>query len=374
MKNVSSPVRVLHILNSMNPGGTENVIMNYYRNIDLSTVQFDFLLTDNGFSFFEPEIIGMGGRIYRVPKLRLSNPFPYLFSVNVFLKEHPYYQIVHSHTSSKSFFPLLIAKINSVPIRISHSHSTSSGNGVAGVLLRVLKPFLRLVATDYLACGEAAAQWLYGKSVNSVKIFRNVINAERFSYNPSIRTKMRQELGLSEDTLVIGHVARFNYAKNNAFTVDVFKEVLKKFPNSKLLLIGDGYLRKDIEKLVKESGIQGSVIFTGVVPNVYDYEQAMDCFMLPSFYEGLPLSLIEAQTSGLKCFVSEFVPRESSVTDLVSFLSLKDSFSYWADAILSTYGYSRQSSIDQIRVAGYDAKTSSEVLQQFYLNRLKSSI
>ncbi|MBQ6185623.1 MAG: glycosyltransferase family 1 protein [Bacteroidales bacterium] len=363
------PIRVLHILHSMNRGGAENAIMNYYRHIDRDKVQFDFLLTASGKCHFEDEILGLGGRVFRIPLLKILNPFSYVKALSGFFRDHPEYRIVHSHTSSKSFVPLLIAKRAGIKVRISHSHNSKSEEGIRGRIRNAMKLPLLWVATDYCACGEEAAKWLYGDKVfesGKVHIVPNVIDACIFSFSQETRANMRSFLGISESTFVIGNVARFFHQKNHDFIVSVFDSLHKKYVDSKLLLVGDGELREEIENKVRDLGIDDSVIFVGSVPNVADYEQAMDVFLLPSFNEGIPLSLIEAQVAGLCCFASEGVPRESDKTGLVSFLPLEKGADYWASRVLECHGDPRTSRVDDIVKSGYDAPTSARCLQAFY--------
>lgn len=368
------PIRVLHILHSMNRGGAENALMNYFRNIDRSKVQFDFLITDSDKCHFEEEINALGGKVYRIPLLKMSNPFPYLNALKLFFKEHSEYKIVHSHTSSKSVFPLWIAMRYGVPVRLSHSHNTQSEKGFKGFLRNCLMPLLKRVATDWLSCGANAAKWLYGSKAldaGKVKIFHNVIEAEKFVYNGEIRDRIRQELGITEDVFLIGHTARFGYQKNHSFDVDLMVELKQIYPNTKIIEIGLG-VEEGIGSLAKQKGVYNDFIFTGVVSNVYDYEQAMDAFILPSFFEGLPLSIIEAQVSGLPCFTTKgTVSYECSVTDLVTYLPLEDGARVWAKKIIMSKGNVRKDRYDEIVKAGYDASHSARKLQEFYLGKIK---
>ena len=365
------PIRVLHILHSMNRGGAENAIMNYYRHIDREKVQFDFLLTEPSKCQFEDEILSLGGRVFRVPRLTIRNPFPYLVGVWRFYKSHPEYKIVHSHTSSKSFFPLLIAKLIGIPVRICHSHNTKSEAGLGGFFRNCLKFPLKRVATHFCACGVEAAIWLYGKKYfnnGRVLIVPNVIEAELFSFSKERRYEIRNLLGIPESTVVLGCTARFSFQKNHRFLLCVFNEFNKLVRDSVLLLLGGGELRFEIENQVQELGLSDRVHFVGTVPNVSDYVQAMDFFILPSINEGIPLSLIEAQVSGLRCFVSEGVPRESDKTGLVSFLPLEKGVSFWTSRILNEISYQRRSHIDDITIAGYNAAISALRLQEFYIS------
>lgn len=366
------PIRVLHILHSMNRGGAENAIMNYYREFDRNTVQFDFLLTDSKKCDFEDEIISQGGRIYRVSPLRLSNPLPYIKDVTNFLKKHREYSIIHSHTSSKSVIPLTIAKALRFPVRISHSHNSKSEAGVMGIVRNILKPWLKVSANVYMSCGEQASEWLYGKTYSvtgKVKIIRNVISAEKFRYNKNIRKEIRDKYNISSDTFVVGHVARLCEEKNHRFGLDILKELLRIHPNTIYMIVGEGPLRDDLLSYAKSIKVDHALKMIGLVQNVYDYEQAFDAFILPSFYEGLPLSIIEAQVSGLPCFTTQgTVSSECSVTDLVHYLPLSIGADKWAVEILSHLQDNRVDRYEEIKNAGYDAKNSAASLQNIYLH------
>ncbi len=363
------PIRVLHILHSMDRGGAENSIMNYYRNIDHCLVQFDFLLTTPNQCHFEAEIIAFGGKVFRVPLPKVLKLFPYIKAVSHFLQSHREYHIVHSHTSSKSFLPLMVAKVIGVPVRICHSHNTRTEKGWSGLIRNILKIPLKKVATHFFACGEEAARWLYGDSMvdsGRVLIMPNVIECNKFIYDRSLRENVRSQLKVSDNSLLLGCVARFSPQKNHRFLISVFYSFHKKYPDSVLVLIGDGELKGEIKHLIHAAGLDSSVLFLGVVPNVGDYLQAIDFFLMPSFYEGLPLSIIEAQISGLRCFASTGVPAEADKTGLVSFLPLDKGPYYWVDRISEAVGYVRTNHFKDLVDSGYDALTSAVWLQKFY--------
>lgn len=371
---MNQPVRILQILHSMNRGGAENALMNYYRHIDRSKVQFDFLLTEQEKCQFEDEIISLGGRVYRIPLLRIGNPFPYLKGVRNFFKSHPEYKVVHSHTSSKSVFPLLMAKMSGIDVRISHSHSSMAEKGIIGKIRILLMPFLKLVASDLFTCGEQAGVYLYGENAyksGKVKLYRNVIEADLFKLSQERRHFIRHSLDIDEDTFVVGHTARFDPVKNHKFDVDILVELKKLHPKSKLLEVGLG-VKEGIFEYAIEKGVIDDIIFVGVVNNVYDYEQAMDVFILPSFNEGLPLSIVEAQVSGLPCFTTKgTVSYECSVTDLVTYIPLEDGAKAWAETIIATKDNVRKDRYNEIVKVGYDASHSARDLQEFYLSKIK---
>ena len=266
-----------------------------------------------------------------------------------------------------------IAKLAGIPVRIAHSHNTKSEHGIAGVIRDFLKWPLKKVATHFFACGEMAAKWLYGDSflkAGKVIVLPNVIETTRFVYNETLRQEMRDKLCLSPSASLIGCTARFDVQKNHTFLIDVFKEINKLVPESRLLLVGNGPLYQQIVDKIDDLGLRDKVILTGVIPNVADYEQAMDVYVMPSLFEGLPLSVIEAQISGLRCFVSDNVPSETDISGLVDFIPLAKGADQWARQIVNGLNYNRCSPMEKVRKAGYDALTSSHKLQEFYLSAL----
>lgn len=366
-------IRVLHILHSMNRGGAEVMLMNYYRNIDHSRVQFDFLLTEQKRCLFEDEIESLGGRVFRVPMLRMSNPLPYINGVKRFFGEHPEYKIVHSHTSSKSAVPLWIAKKCGIPVRVAHSHNNKSEEGVSGWVRNFLKIPLKNVATDFFACGEEAAKWLYGMEMwnsGNVKIMANAILVEKYEYNAGQRMNMRDKYAILPTTLVLGMVARFSRQKNHMFVLDLIKVLKERGCDVKVLFVGDGELKNEITQRVEKLYIKDNVVMTGVVSDVYNYLQAMDVVLMPSFNEGLPVSLIEVQANGLHCVASDRVPPEVNVTGNVIFLPLE--VNKWSDCILTNqeqYMARDEGAQEKVRRAGYDIKKASKELEGWYVKK-----
>lgn len=366
---MKKPLRILQIVQSMNCGGIETMLMNVYRNIDRSIVQFDFMLSCSEKSDYEDEILKLGGKIYRMSSISLFSPNKYLTDVDKFFKTHAEYIIVHSHMNAVSALPLYIAKKNNIPIRICHSHTTNA-NGVKGILKWMLKYVLKYVANNYFACSKDAGKFLYGKSFfykPKCYILNNAIDSQKYIYNPIVKLKLSKQFNIEGKT-VIGHVGRFNPVKNHMFILEIFKLVHDKNQNTVLMLVGDGELRTRIEEKISALKLVDSVILTGVVSNVYDYLQVMDFYLFPSFFEGLGMSLIEAQASGLKCFVSSEVPAESSVSDLVEFISLSQKADFWAEKILSIESnYERKNMLSNIQKVGYDVKITSKWLQNYYI-------
>lgn len=343
--------------------------MNVYRNIDRSKLQFDFLLHAKDEGDYESEIKKMGGKIFRTASRR-EGFRKNRRDLNDFFRQHPDYKIVHQHVSSASYIePLKIAKRHGVPVRILHSHNIRQQGILHHLMHHKNRPFLHKIATDFFACSNLAAEWLLPNKLvklKKYKLINNAIEVDKFMFNQEKREMLRARLGLG-DCFVIGHIGRFSPQKNHHFLLDIFTEVYKRDSSSRLLLVGDGILRNEIESIAMERGLFNKIVFAGVTPNVGDYLSAMDSFVLPSKYEGLGLSLIEAQTSGLRCFASkDVVPNEVNVTGLVEFIGLDKPAEYWSETILAQKNYNRSSKATSISKAGYNAKQEAKRLQDWY--------
>ena len=361
-------IRVLHIVTHMNRGGLETMIMNYYRHIDRSRLQFDFLVHRSNMADYDEEILSMGGKIYRLSPLNPLDP-RYLRSLDTFFAEHKEYRIVHCHLDCMAGIPLKYAKKHGVPVRIAHSHNSNQTKDAKYILKLFYKRNIVKYANRLFACGDDAGKWMFG--TDDFTVLNNAIDAAVYSYSVETARAVRAELGICCDAVVVGHVGRFCPPKNHSFIIRVFAEVLKKRPDAVLLLVGEGELRADAEKLVGELGIRRNVIFTGLRSDVPRLLQAMDVFLFPSVYEGLPLSIVEAQAAGLPCLISDKVPIECKKTDLVQQMSLEESPEVWADAVLSVANNQRKNTLEDIRRAGFDVRENAQWLQDFYLDQEK---
>ena len=365
--NTDEPIRIAQIGGKMNNGGVETVVMNYYRNIDRSRVQFDFII--DGDSKHPPieEIEQLGGRAYIVTPYK--NLIKYIFQVYRVIKNNNY-KIVHSHLNTMSVFPLLAAFLAGARVRIVHNHSTAVKGEPKTLLKNLLKPLAKIFATHYFACSEHAGRWLFGDECfekGSVKIVNNAIDLNKFKFNKSTRAIIRAELGI-EDKLVIGHVGRVVYPKNHDFLIDIFEQIYKRDKNTRLLLVGEGNLKDNILKKIKALNLENAILFLGVIDDVASIYQAMDAFVLPSLYEGFGMVGIEAQAAGIKLFCSEAVPEEVKVSDLVEFISLERPAEYWAQRILQNINieYERLQYNEQVGSAGYDIQAEAERLLNSY--------
>lgn len=367
---INGPIRVLHVLGRLDRGGAETMVMNLYRNIDRSKIQFDFMVHTSEDCDYDEEIIALGGKIYSISAYSGKNHFEYKKEWHNFFQEHTEYKIVHGHVRSTAAIYLKIAKKHGM-VTIAHSHNTSSGKGISATAKNIMQYPIRHTADYLLACSEYAGEWLFGKRVkdkNNFFILKNAINAEEFIYDEATRNEIRKELGI-ENKFILGNVARFHEQKNHTFLIDVFKNVHDKNNESVLLLVGQGDLKQEIKDKVSDLGLTDSVIFTGVRSDVPDLLQVMDVFVFPSLYEGLGIVAVEAQAAGLKCVVADSVPKEAFVTDLISSVSLKDSSDIWADRILKETTYDRRNTYQEIYDSGYEVKDTSKWIESFYISK-----
>lgn len=360
--------RILYISGGiLHRGGVESFMMNYYRHFDHSKLQVDFIVHGPEKGYYDDEILSLGGKIYHVPVKSID----YRGNINALRKifVSGEYNVIHSHMDAMSYVPLQLAKEMGIPNRIAHSHNTNflTNNPLKILLNKYARFKLRSCATHYQACSVLAGEWLFGKGLmksQKVTLVNNAIELAKFQFMPEIRAQMRTELSI-ESNFVIGHVARFDDQKNHEFLIDIFSEIIKKNKKAKLVLVGEGYLKNNIEKKVKTLLLENHVLFLGSRPDVDQLLNAFDVFVLPSKFEGLPVCLIEAQANGLPILVSDVVSKEVAITDLVSFKSLQDANS-WIEGILNAQ---RKETLyyDQISEKGYNIDLESHKLQDFYL-------
>lgn len=368
-----NPIRVLHVVGIMNIGGLETLIMNLYRNIDREKIQFDFLVHKEDIGAYEKEILELGGRVHRIKHVNKVGPIRYSKGLYEFFKKHSEYEIIHSHMNAMSGIILREAKKAGKPIRISHSHSSYPKMGIfEGIYKRYCKIFINKNTTHKFACSKLAGDWLYG-SCNQVTILNNGIELDKFKYDISKNLKKRKELNVEADTFVVGHIGSFRLAKNHNFIIKVFNEIKKSCPNSILILVGDGELRDDIYKQANMFSLESSIKFLGIREDVYELLKMFDVLLFPSIYEGFPVTLIEAQASGLKCVVSDSITKEVNMDlNLIKFFSLDKSSQEWAKEIINIdKGYDRKLIKNELKDKGYDIKDIANFIENTYLNELK---
>ncbi|MCR4904150.1 MAG: glycosyltransferase family 1 protein [Butyrivibrio sp.] len=399
------PVRVLQVFGRVGLGGAESRIMDLYRNIDRSKVQFDFLVHHSARAtgkkmptseelmavreqeYFDEEIKSLGGNIYVIPRFEGFNILSYKKAVDNFFKLHQNeWVFVQGHITSTCAIYLPIAKKYGAKAVASHVRSAGTDPGIKGLATKFLRIPLRKKGTvDYsIACSREAGIAVYGQQMmneGNVKVIPNAINVERYSYNEEVRNKIRNDLDI-QDAFVIGHVGRFHYAKNHEFMIKVFKTLLDKLSGVergryRLMLLGEGELMDASKAQVKELGIEENVMFMNNKSNIYDYYQVMDYFLFPSRYEGLPGTVVEAQAAGLKCLISDTITRDVDVTDLVERMSIEELPEKWADRIYediihpgdiaSDRKKSSTKLLNQIKEAGFDSKAQAKMMTNLYL-------
>lgn len=374
-------IKVLHVKMKLSSDGATAIILNWARELK-EEVEFDWLLSTDQGNDWAYKFEELGSKVYTLPitgKGSLNKKIKKFKRYTKFLKEN-HYDIIHIDTDSLRRLDVLIyALFVGVPCRIMHSHNSMSedcGNTLKFEFIREIRKFMiGLLGTDFLACSSIAAEWLFPKRIaKKAQILKNGIYTEKFKFNENNRKKIREQLGI-KDEILLGHVGRFCEQKNHRFLIDVFKNVLGKEKNYKLLLIGAGPLEDEVANQVRTYGISDNVIFLGTTDCVEKYMSAMDLFILPSTFEGLGIVNIEAQASGLYCIASDAVAKEAKVTKHMEFISLNDGPERWADKILERSQdisiLCRQDMWKDVANAGYDIKSSAKKLLELYKQKIK---
>lgn len=371
---MTKPIHVLHVLGGVGLGGAESRIMDLYRQMDRNEIQFDFLVHCNDLNrkpqFYDEEILALGGHIYVLPKFKVYNYFTYRKAVQAFFAAHREFRVVQGHMTSTAAIYLPIAKRFGVPVTVAHARNAGVVKGPKGIATRLFRRGLADKADVLFACSKLAGEDVFGKKAmedGRVKIIHNAIDVKRFAFDERKRQETRDALGIA-DKLVLGHVGRFDYQKNHPYLLEVFAAVCKERPDAALLLLGDGADRSVMEERCRELGIADRVKFLGNRKDAERFYQAMDVFLLPSFFEGLPGVLVEAQAAGLKCIVSDTVTREAQATDLVTYLSIEDAPEVWAQEILRQSDYVRRDTAGDLRTEGFDVRSQAESYRKFYLS------
>lgn len=371
-KNI--PIRVLQIGMTKNIGGLETYLMQQFDHLDKTKVTYDFVnITSEDEIVFRDKILQIGSHIYGV-RSRHSNPIRHYWQWLVLLHRiaKNYKAIVLNSNSITYVFPIFIARFFGIPMRIMHSHNAGFEQKIGFAKKAIMKMnrfLLRWGATDYFACSQLAGKWMFDKKT-PFTIIPNAIDCNKFQFNPEVRSEMRKSLNI-ENKFVVGHVGRFTYQKNHGFLIDVFSEIHKINPKAVLLLIGDAVgdmsYYENVKQKVEQYSLTECVQFLGMRNDVPLLMQAMDCFALPSRFEGLPVVGIEAQAAGLPCFFSNTITREVGLTGLAHFISLEDPSAKWAEKITAVNAVNREKAANQVRLAGYDIESVVQKMQNFYL-------
>lgn len=363
-------IKVMHAVSIMNRAGQETFIMNMYRNIDRSEIQFGFQCSVSGIGDFDEEIKVLGGEIYHLEENRCRIPFlKYINDIWIqyrFFKEHKDYEVYHIHTyhAFNAWLSIVGAKLAGIEKVVLHSHNTF---GMHPQLHKIFRYFLKYMKIERLACSEMAAEWMYGKKeLKKIKIINNGIDAEAFVFQHKKREDKRRELGIDKK-LVIGHIGRFMPQKNHKFLIEIFEEIVKKDNRGILLLIGVGELQQEIEKLVEEKGLTDKVRFMGVRTDIKELLWAMDLFLFPSLYEGLSVVAIEAQAAGVPVLASDTLTEETKVTECMQFYSLEKSTEEWAEQAIKMTKEEHKNTVESIKNAHYDMKENIGIMEKIYL-------
>lgn len=370
---MQQPIRVLHVLGTTNLGGAESRIMDLYRHIDREKIQFDFLVHTNKEGFFDREIIQMGGNIYRLPSFRIYNYLAYKKACRNFFKKNNDYRAVQGHMTSTASIYLPLAKKAGIPVTIAHARSAGVDKGLKGTLTKWLRRNLYKHCDYMFACSDLAAKAVFGENTyarGKVVLLPNAVDTKEFAYNEVPRDEIRKEYDL-EGMTVIGHVGRFHYAKNHEFLLDIFADYYRENKKARLFLLGDGPRRSGMEERAKELKIDSAVIFAGNQNPVAPYYQAMDAFVFPSRFEGMPGTVVEAQAAGLPCLISDAITEQVKATDLVEFMSLEQNAEKWAEKLqrmLSAKPAREEKRlINDISKTYYDVNEQVKWYEKFYL-------
>lgn len=368
--------RVLHIVGGMGKGGTETMLMNIYRKIDRNRIQFDFLYTTNEETYYDKEISKLGGNIFRIDTLSILNINKMVNQICDIIKQNGPYKVIHAHTLFNCGIAMKAAKRNGIDIRISHAHTTADNEIglVRKIYIYLMRRLIINNSTNLLACSDLAGEYLFGaENIKSDKytMFPNLISYENIiDINYKDVEKFRIENKLQEDDLVIGHIGTFKESKNQKFLLKIVNVLKEKNKNIKLLLVGDGSMRDELETMCSDLDISNEVIFTGTRDDIDVILNSMDVFVFPSTFEGLGLVLLEAQAAGLPCVVSEAIQPEADLKlGLFSKLNLSDGAEFWANKIIEVYGKketNKQKILDAFDKQGYSTEKCISKLLSIY--------
>ena len=351
--------RVLCILANMNAGGAETFLMKIYRQLDRTKYEIDFCINVPDKCFYEDEITSLGGKIYRIPSK--SESFQ-LYKKKLFdvVNSNGYKHVLRIASNGASFIDLKIAKKAGASVCAVRSSNSSDGKGIK---LKLAHRIGRVLYGKYvdvkIAPSDLAAIYTFGEQAyknGEVNILHNALDLEVYKFESAERKRIRAEFGIKESEILCGHVGRFSPQKNHEFLIDIFSELCKEHPNNKLLLVGNGELEEEIREKCAEKGMLDKVIFAGVRSDIPAVLSAMDIFVFPSFYEGMPNTVIEAQSTGLPCIVSDTITKEAKITDIVSYVSLNESTAVWASIVskLAELAVDRETYHTLMKNSGYD--------------------
>ncbi|MBR6531384.1 MAG: glycosyltransferase family 1 protein [Clostridia bacterium] len=372
---MSDPIRILNLFTIMNRGGAETMVMNYYRSIDRTRVQFDFMVHRQERGAYDDEIEALGGRIYRMPPVQPGHFGEYKKAAARFFDEHKEYSVIHSHMSELGYFVFREAKARGIKCTVCHAHNAPHFRDetvvekLKDVVRNYFKHRIRKYTDHKFICGVEAGEWLFGsESKKDFVMMNNAVDASRFAWSEERSKQLKEKFGL-DGKFVVCHVGRFNAQKNHSFLVEIFKNVYAANPDSCLLLVGAGDLEEKVRQQVNNAGLTDCVRFMGLRDDVNEIMIASDVFLFPSLYEGLPVTLVEAQSSGIKCVISDTIPADCRITQNIDVVSLQKPARQWAEKVLEyADGYPRKNTFEEIAAAGFDIRENAKWLEEFYIN------
>ena len=369
-------VRVLHYVGYMKRGGMETMIMNLYRAIDTTEVQFDFAVHGDEKGDFADEIIARGGAFYHFPHMR-KNPAAYRKAWRAFWKKNGHmYTAFHMHTNSlANFIAFEEACRAGVPVRIIHSHSSYAAKGKLQLINNVLHALhqkkAKKMATHLFACSDKAAAWLFGGMTLGklkVQIIKNGVDLAQFRYDEQRRQTLREALGLTGKK-VIGHVGAFLPVKNHSFLVEVVEAAYRKDDAVRAVFVGDGPLFEQIREKINQKGLEDVILLLGLRSDVNELLSALDLFVMPSLYEGLPVSLVEVQANGLPALVSDSITRDVKFLDSFNYMALSDGPEAWGQCCIDLINADiRTNDVQPVADNGFDIKQTAEIYKNVLLN------
>ena len=364
-------IRVLQVIGVMDRGGAETMVMNLYRAVDRTKIQFDFLVHEQREGDYDAEIRKLGGRFFRLPRYNVLNAGSYRKQVRTFFAEHPEYRVVHGHIGSCAPIYLSEAK-RAGAYAIAHSHSQNYYGGPAGLAFKVMTRPVRGVADYFMACSREAGLDRFGTAIvegDRFAIIPNGIDVERYRCDQASHEQAKVALGLAGHPVVC-HTGRLIPVKNHAFMLDAFARVHERSPEAVLVCAGRGELESQLKERAAELGLSDAVRFLGVVSNVPEVLRAADAFVFPSVKEGLPLAVVEAQAAGLPATISTGVPDLALVSDRARRIPLDEGVDAWASFVLDDLAAAvvrpRTDAADQVRAHGFDIVETAARLSGFY--------
>lgn len=365
--------KVLLFVDRMRVGGIQVLLVNLLEHFNQNEIQYDLLVLDDSEHYdLEAKAIEAGATIHKLDNVWVRNPQDYVTyckAVDQFFQEHHDYMAVHINTGPKNYFVLKYAKKYGIPVRIAHSHNTGyqTNSKAQQILGNLFKSKLKKYATDYVACSQIAGEWMFGKDAEML-VLPNGVDLEKFQYRQEVRARVRKELGI-EDAFVVGNVGRFTVQKNHTYLLEIFAELYRRNPKAVLLLAGIGETQADMEAKAKALGIEEQVKFLGFRTDVSDIIQGMDLFLMPSLYEGFPVTAVEAQCAGLTCVFSDTITREAKILENATYVSLEASVEVWASHMEEAmeHGYADRSGVAQdLKEKGFDIRDMAQKLEGLY--------